>query len=138
MVRLFHTADLHLGLKFTRGGYSPDLRKALVDQRLRTLESLVATANERQCAVFVIAGDLFDTPRVTQGLVRQGQSSSVYGTVSPMVFLGRRFWTEELPAEPLLRTLAGGRRYAELIGVADTADEALDVLRRSPPLAIDG
>ena len=71
MIRLFHTADLHLGLKFTRGGYSPALQKQLVDQRLETLRSMVNLANARECGVFVIAGDLFDTPRVAKGLVRE-------------------------------------------------------------------
>lgn len=71
MLRVLHTADLHLGLKFTRGGYPPDLRKRLVERRLACLEDLVATATERQCQVFVIAGDLFDTPRVAKELVRR-------------------------------------------------------------------
>lgn len=71
MIRLFHTADLHLGLKFTRGGYSPALQKRLVDQRLETLRGMVDLANARECGVFVIAGDLFDTPRVLKGLVRE-------------------------------------------------------------------
>lgn len=63
---------------------------------------------------------------------------AVYGTVSPMVFLDRRFWNVELPAEPLLRTLAGDRPYASLIGAADSADEALDFLRLHPPLEVPG
>ena len=70
-VRLFHTADLHVGLKFTRAGYPPDLRDRLVEQRLLTLGAMVDLANERDCRLFVIAGDLFDTPRVAKGLVRQ-------------------------------------------------------------------
>ena len=70
-VRLFHTADLHVGLKFTRPGYPPDLRKRLVEQRLLTLGAMVDLANERDCGLFVIAGDLFDTRRVAKGLVRQ-------------------------------------------------------------------
>ncbi len=58
----------------------------------------------------------------------------VFGTVSPMVFLDRTFWNERLPAEPLLRTLAGDRPYAALIGSADTADEAMAFLREHPPI----
>ena len=60
----------------------------------------------------------------------------VFGAVSPMVFLGRRFFTETLPAVPLLRQLAGDRRYAEMIGVVDTAAEALDFLRTHPPVTV--
>ncbi|HQZ27906.1 MAG: metallophosphoesterase [Verrucomicrobiales bacterium] len=71
MIRIFHTADLHLGLKFTRGGYSPSLQDRLVAQRLVTLRGMVDLANERSCEVFVMAGDLFDTPRVTKGIVRE-------------------------------------------------------------------
>ena len=71
MIRLFHTADLHLGLKFTRGGYAPALRDRLVARRLECLHAMVALAQERGCQVFVIAGDLFDTPRVAKGLVRE-------------------------------------------------------------------
>ncbi len=58
---------------------------------------------------------------------------AVFGSISPMVFLDASFWREELPAEPLLRKLAGDRPYADLIGVADTADEAMRFLREHPP-----
>ena len=55
----------------------------------------------------------------------------VFGVISPMVFLDRSFWTETLPAEPLLRRLAGDRPYADLITTADTAAEV--VASVSPP-----
>lgn len=57
---------------------------------------------------------------------------AVFGNASPMVFLDRTFWNEILPAEPLLRTLAGDRPYASLIGSADSADEAMAFLRGHP------
>ncbi|MEP1124358.1 MAG: Rossmann fold nucleotide-binding protein [Ilumatobacter sp.] len=60
----------------------------------------------------------------------------VFGTVSPMVFLDRTFWNDTLPAEPLLRTLAGERPYAAMIGSADTAEEAMAFLRAHPPVEI--
>lgn len=59
----------------------------------------------------------------------------VFGVISPMVFLDSTFWTEELPAEPLLRRLAGDRPYGTMIGTADTADEALDYLVGHPPIS---
>ena len=58
----------------------------------------------------------------------------VFGIVSPMVFLGSTFWREELPAEPLLRRLAGDRPYAGLIAVADTPDDVMAFLRAHPPV----
>ncbi len=60
----------------------------------------------------------------------------VFGTASPMVFLDRTFWNDTLPAEPLLRTLAGDRPYASLIGSVDTAAEAMDFLRAHPSIDV--
>jgi predicted Rossmann-fold nucleotide-binding protein len=59
----------------------------------------------------------------------------VFGVVSPMVFLDSTFWNETLPAEPLLRTLAGDRAYGTMIGSADTADEVIAFLRDHPPIS---
>jgi len=61
---------------------------------------------------------------------------AVFGTVSPMVFLDSHFWSEQLPAEALLRTLAGDRPYGALIGSADTAHEAMRFLREHPPVDV--
>ena len=58
----------------------------------------------------------------------------VFGVVSPMVFLDSGFWNETLPAEPLLRTLAGERTYGKMIGSADTVDEVMVHLRAHPPV----
>lgn len=60
----------------------------------------------------------------------------VFGVVSPMVFLDATFWNETLPAEPLLRVLAGERTYGTMIGSADTADEVMAYLRTHPPIRV--
>ncbi len=52
----------------------------------------------------------------------------VFDTVSPMVLFGADHWTRTLPALPLLRKLAGRRRYAPLVSVADTADEVVALI----------
>ena len=57
-LRIFHTADVHLGMKFTRG-YPASVQEALQDARFRTLERMVEMANEHRCQLFVVAGDLF-------------------------------------------------------------------------------
>ena len=57
-----------------------------------------------------------------------------FGVVSPMVFLDTKFWTETLPAEPLLRKLAGERAYGTMIGSVDTADEVMAFLIDHPPI----
>ncbi|MDZ5623160.1 LOG family protein [Nocardioides bizhenqiangii] len=44
--------------------------------------------------------------------------------VAPMVLVGKRYWTETLPAWPLLAALAGGRAMEEHVHLVDTVDEA--------------
>ncbi len=64
-IRIFHTADLHLGMKFARG-YRPEVQAALVDARFETLAGMVETANREQCSLFAVAGDMFDNRQVTK------------------------------------------------------------------------
>jgi predicted Rossmann-fold nucleotide-binding protein len=45
-------------------------------------------------------------------------------SLAPMVLLGRHFWTQELPAWPLLERLARGRAMAGRVHLVDTAEDA--------------
>jgi predicted Rossmann-fold nucleotide-binding protein len=53
---------------------------------------------------------------------------SVREAVTPMVLVGRRHWEQELPAWPMLHTLAAGRPMADRIFLVDTVADALAVL----------
>ena len=54
-----------------------------------------------------------------------------FGFSSPMVFLGKRFWTEEMPIYPLLEQLASMGKYKNLrLTLTDDLDEIVDVLQR--------
>ena len=60
------------------------------------------------------------------------------GESGPFVFLGRRYWTEVLPVESLLRPLLAASphgRMDRLVSVTDDVDEAVDVLLRHVPCA---
>lgn len=59
-IKIFHTADLHLGMRFA--GY-PEIQNELINARYEALENMVKIANKEECDLFVISGDLFD--RVT-------------------------------------------------------------------------
>ncbi len=64
-LRLFHTSDLHLRMHSPRRT-RPHVHQALVAARFETLERMVATANEEQCQLFTVAGDLFDNRQVAK------------------------------------------------------------------------
>lgn len=63
-IKIFHTADLHIGMKFNR--YPDGIRKDLVDARIHVLDNLVHMANDEECNLFVVAGDLFNGIKVPQ------------------------------------------------------------------------
>ncbi len=75
-LKIFHTADLHIGMTFK--SYPDFIRNQLVEARFETLDSMIDTANNEGCNLFVVAGDLFnninvnkrDIDRVTKSLDR--------------------------------------------------------------------
>ncbi len=62
-IRILHTADNHIGLPFHR--YEATVRATLAAERFEALSRLVSEGNSRDAHFFVIAGDLFDTTRVS-------------------------------------------------------------------------
>ncbi|MCU1518358.1 MAG: Rossmann fold nucleotide-binding protein [Pseudarthrobacter sp.] len=46
-------------------------------------------------------------------------------TVTPMVLVGARYWTQDYPAWPMLRRLAAGRPMADRVFLVDSVEEAL-------------
>jgi predicted Rossmann-fold nucleotide-binding protein len=48
--------------------------------------------------------------------------------VAPMVLVGRRYWTTEVPAWPLLESLAHGRAMAPVVHLVDDLEEAADLV----------
>jgi exonuclease SbcD len=65
-IRIVHTADNHIGLKFKSRQYPPSVRSALVQERLDGLTRVVSTANNREAHFLVVAGDLFDSVNVSK------------------------------------------------------------------------
>ncbi|WP_018684800.1 LOG family protein [Actinokineospora enzanensis] len=63
--------------------------------------------------------------------VFQDYTQNHYGSVgpaAPMIFLGTRFWTEDVPAAPLVRKLAAGRPAERWILITDDTAEAVEFL----------
>ena len=67
-LKIFHTADLHLGMKFA--GYG-ELQDRLAEARFKALERLVAQANAEHCHLLVVAGDLFERVTIGRTVIRQ-------------------------------------------------------------------
>lgn len=58
MIKVFHTADLHIGMRFN--SYPDHIKSLLQQARLDVINNMVQKANEEGCNIFVVAGDLFD------------------------------------------------------------------------------
>ena len=56
-MKIFVTGDNHIGLKFNR---YPQVKDKLIESRYDSMEKMVKTAEDEQCDIFVITGDLFE------------------------------------------------------------------------------
>jgi DNA repair protein SbcD/Mre11 len=62
-LKILHTSDIHLGMKFA--GY-PEVQADLCHARFDCLENMVRIANEKECNLFVISGDIFDRVNIVK------------------------------------------------------------------------
>ncbi len=68
-LKVLHTADLHLGMTFNNRGYPEALREQLIEARFENLNRIVELANSEQCALLIIAGDLFHRPNLAAATI---------------------------------------------------------------------
>ncbi|MEM7394246.1 MAG: hypothetical protein AAF492_18055, partial [Verrucomicrobiota bacterium] len=47
------------------------------------------------------------------------------GEISPMLFFGMNYWTDRIPVVPLLKRMAGNRKYKAMIGITDSPEEVI-------------
>ncbi|REL37900.1 DNA repair exonuclease [Rhodohalobacter sp. SW132] len=67
-LKIFHTADFHLGLHFRT---HPEAQETLVQARYETLKRLIDVANEKDAEILAIAGDLFDKTSMKVSEIQQ-------------------------------------------------------------------
>lgn len=60
MIKLFHIADCHLGVRFANK--SSQIRKSLIDSVTKTFKSVKDFCLSNKIDILIIAGDLFDSP----------------------------------------------------------------------------
>lgn len=63
-LKIFHTGDIHLGMKFN--SYGGEVKETLAEARFSSLESMIEKSNSLNADLFVIAGDLFNTIQVAK------------------------------------------------------------------------
>lgn len=68
VVKIVHTADLHLGSPF---GYFPERAEVLQADQLRTFMSIIRLCQDTKSDLLLIAGDLFEQPRPPMSLVNE-------------------------------------------------------------------
>ncbi len=67
-MKFIHTADLHLGYKFS-SSYSPETLENLKNNQKKMLSNIIDLGNQKEIGALFIAGDLFDTPKVSKDLI---------------------------------------------------------------------
>lgn len=72
-LKIFHTADLHIGMKFNN--YPETIRECLAEARYDVLDRMIERANAKQCNLFVMAGDLFNSINITKQNVERVAAS---------------------------------------------------------------
>ncbi len=63
-LKIMHSADFHIGMTLNR--YGP-ISSELAESRVAVLQKIVDKANEKECHLLTIAGDLFDKTSINKG-----------------------------------------------------------------------
>lgn len=69
-MKILHTSDLHIGSALT-SRLSPDKVRERKGELLTTFERMIEEAVYQRVSVFIIAGDLFDTERITKSVAER-------------------------------------------------------------------
>ncbi len=57
-----------------------------------------------------------------------------FKVVSPMVFFGEKFWTQENPVYPLLKQLASSKQYGDMLSISDSPEEIVSFIQDNAPV----
>ncbi len=67
-LKIFHTGDIHIGMRFNNYG---EVKEKLIEARFNSLESMINKSNELNADMFVVAGDLFNSIKVAKKDVKR-------------------------------------------------------------------
>jgi DNA repair exonuclease SbcCD nuclease subunit len=89
MVKIVHTADLHLGLEFSR---FPSISDTLKQERIDALKLIIQRSNSEGAHAVVIAGDLFDKLSISRKLVNEAKDILAHFDGEVIVIPGNHDW----------------------------------------------
>lgn len=123
MIRIFLTGDNHIGLKYA----SHEQAAVLAQKRIDAFGPMVQRANDEDCDLFVIAGDLFDrTSGIGKKTIREllNHLSGFRGTV--VVLPGNHdFWDEDAAVWKDFREEIG--RYDNIMLLTDPEPKTISL-----------
>ena len=61
-----------------------------------------------------------------------------FKVVSPMVFFGKAFWTQQNPVYPLLQQLASSKQYGKMLNISDSPEEIVEFIKAHGPVEYAG
>ena len=70
IVRIVHTADLHLGSNYSS---TPEIAQERKQEQLENLSEIIGICKDRDADILLIAGDLFESVRVDAQMLAQVQ-----------------------------------------------------------------
>lgn len=97
------------------------------------------TASDKDSILTLAFGGIVYTPgsagtlqEIFQDAVQNHYLS--FGFASPMIFMGRHFWTEDMPIYPLMQQLMATGKYKNLLlTITDDQEEIVDCLSAFNP-----
>ena len=57
-----------------------------------------------------------------------------FGYASPMIFFGKKFWSEESAIYPLLKNFSKGHNYHDMMTISDDLDDIVQFIKEHPPI----
>ncbi len=125
ILKIFATADLHLGMKFST---FDEAGVELAEARYTALEKCVEAANDEHCDLFIIAGDLFDRQNVSSADITK--AAAILSRFAGSALL-------VLPGNHDFYTGIDGKPWGEFLLAMEVASAPVVLLSNARPYDLD-
>ena len=125
MIRIIHTADIHLGMGY-KNWQNEKAKKAAREERFEAMKRIVHYANDNSADYLVIAGDLFDKISVSSAVVKEAVKILNESLIPVVIIPGNHDFYEAEDSKLWKSFLAE-------LGLSDT----IHLLRKYQPTPVD-